>query len=80
MKESLKEGEKEVLSPIESEISEVMKQLEVGNEDVQMGNAEQHSHTEYWEDLEKRWTNAENTQQKEAVFKEILANKKRRNS
>ena len=80
VKESLKEGEKEVLSPIELELSEVIKQFEDGKEDVQMGNVVQNTQTEYWEDAEKRWTNAENTQQKEAVFQEILANKKRRNS
>ena len=68
VKESLKEGEKEVFSPIESELSEVIKQFEDGKEDVQMGNAGQNTQTECGEDVEKRWTNAENTQQKEAVF------------
>ena len=68
VKESLREGEKEVLSPIELELSEVIKQFDDGEEDVQMGNAVQNTQTEYWQDVEKRWTNAENTQQKEAVF------------
>ena len=38
-----------------------------------MGNTVQNTQTENWEDVEKRWTNAENTQRKEAVFQEILA-------
>ena len=79
MKESLKEGEKEVLSPIEFELSKVIKQFEDGKEDVQMGSVVQNTQTEDWEDAQKRWSNAENTQQKEAVFQEILANKTRRN-
>ena len=78
MKESSKEEEKEVFSPIELELSEVIKQFEDWKEDVQISNAEQNTHTEYWGEVEMRWTNAENTQQKKEVFQEILANKKRR--
>ena len=48
VKESLKEGEKEVLSPIEFELSKVIKQFEDGKEDVQMGNVVQNTQTEYW--------------------------------
>ena len=75
VKESLKEGEKAVLSPMELKLSEVIKQFEDVSEDVQMGNTERSIDAKYCgEAVGKRGRDAA----KKGGIPRNPANKKRR--
>ena len=70
-KESMKEGERSVREPIQSELIEVIKTVRYGWNGGRASGKHGHGHRE-WHEVAKRWDAAENTQQKDELFQEIL--------